>query len=78
MFHIPSCDVLALDNGFRSWPGLSSKTSLFKWPQRQSWKVLLDAVNNLQSRFLYLLQLYLIPVSVLTDAVFICQTVSSV
>lgn len=52
-------------------PGLSSKTLFFKWPQRQSWRVTWNAVNNLQSRFPYLLQLYLNPISVLADVIFI-------
>ena len=55
-------------------PGLSSETSFFKWPQQWSWKVSLDAANNLRRRFLYLLQVYLIPVNVLTDVIFICET----
>lgn len=53
-------------------PGLFPKTSFFKWPQ--PWKSPSDAVKKLQSTLLYLLQLYLIPVSVLTDVIFICET----
>lgn len=55
-------------------PGVPPKTSFFKWPQQQPWKSPSDAVKKLQSRLLYLLHLYLIPVSVLTDVIFICET----
>lgn len=37
------------------------------------WKVTWNAVNNLQSSFLYLLQLYLNPISVLADVIFIYE-----
>lgn len=64
--------VTPLTTGPVLGPGLSSKTLFFKWPQWQSWKVPLDAVNNqTDSRIYYN---YLNPVSVFAEALFICET----